>query len=772
MTLCRCEPEADRPQSPRTPLWRASALTLSIVNAVMMAGTAHPQNAADSQSSTNAPAKAGATNAPAKLPDVVVQGQRTSDYKPEALSSPKYTQPLRDVPQTVTVVPQAVIEQQGATTLRDVLRNVPGISFQAGEGGVPAGDNMSIRGFSARTDTFVDGVRDFGGYSRDPFNSEQIEVAKGPASAYAGRGSTGGSVNLVTKAPGLAPSYGGTLGLGTDEYKRATLDLNTPLNGIGIKGSALRLNGMWTEAETAGRDAVENKRWGIAPSLVFGLGTPTRVTVNYLHLDQDNIPDYGIPWVPAGSSNGVPVPNTNPVLARHSNQAPPVDFENFYGLKARDFEKTRTDLPTVRLEHDFNDSFRLQNLTRYGQTSRDSVITAPRFVDLDTSTNTLYGTRVNRQIQSRDQVDRIVANQTALTSSFETWKLGHTVVASVDYAHEAEENFARAGTTSQTDIFDPNPYDPNPGPVRRTGARVEAEADSVGLALFDTIEFTEQWQLTGGLRWEYFDLGFKSYAPNGDLTAGTPVSRVDRLLDWRTGLVYKPKPIGNIYAAYGTSSNPSAEGLSLSTNATAASNVRLDPEESRTYEVGTKWDLFQNRLNLSLALFRTEKINARTEDPVDSSDLVVLQGKQRVDGVEVGAAGSITEKWKIFAGYAFMHSEVVSSKNRSEVGRRVNNTPEHTFSLWTTYSLPWNFEVGGGAYYTGSRLNTTAPPNTREAEGYWLGDAMLGYNLSRNFSLRLNVYNLTDEKYIDRVGGGHFVPGAARSAVLTASVKF
>src|SRR5687767_14578463 len=213
-----------------------------------------------------------------------------------AMTSRKFTEPLRDIPQTITVVPASVIESQGATTLRDVLRNVTGISIQAGEGGVPAGDNLSIRGFSARTDFFIDGVRDVGGYSRDPFNVEQVEVVKGPSSTVAGRGSTGGVINMATKAPHLAASRNVSVGLGSADHKRGTLDINQPL--VGLDGAAFRLNAMWTDSNTPGRDAVQNERWGVAPSLAFGIGTPTRITADYSHLDQQNLPDYGIPWVP------------------------------------------------------------------------------------------------------------------------------------------------------------------------------------------------------------------------------------------------------------------------------------------------------------------------------------------------------------------------------------------------------------------------------------------------------------------------------------------
>jgi catecholate siderophore receptor len=694
------------------------------------------------------------TNAPAKLPDVVVKGEQPApENKPEALQSPRYTEPLRDVPQTITVVPRAVMEQQNATTLRDVLRNVPGISFQAGEGGVPAGDNLSIRGFTARTDLFVDNVRDFGGYSRDPFNVEQVEVAKGPSSSYAGRGSTGGSINMVSKRPTIDPFYAGSFGVGTEDYKRLTLDVNQPIEKSPIDGTALRLNAMWNEAGVAGRDVVNNERWGIAPSVTFGLGTPTRVTLSYFHLEQDNIPDYGIPWVPA---------NTNAFLGRYSDKPAPVDYDTFYGLKSKDFETTRTDIPSALLEHDINESFTLRNLTRYGRNDRDSVVTAPRFANANANQI------INRQNQSRDHVDTIFANQTDFTSRFDTWRLNHTLVTTLEYAHETSVNHSRTGAVSQTTLFNPNTDAVYSGDIRRNGIRAEAESDSVAVSVFDTIKFGEHWQAQGGVRFDHFTTDFRS------ITNGRPrmddLSREDNEVSWRAGLVYKPVKQGSIYVAYGTSFNPSAEGLTLSAGPTAANNFNTDPEESRTFEVGTKWDLFENRLSLSFAAFRTEKTNARTEDPADATDIIVLEGEQRVDGIEIGAAGKITEKWQVYAGYAFLVSEITKSRNAAEEGNELNNTPKNTFSLWTTYDLPWNLQVGGGAQYTDSRF--TSNLNTREAPSYVLFDAMAAWNVNRNFTLRLNVYNLADEEYIDRVGGGHFVPGAGRSAVLTASLKF
>lgn len=683
---------------------------------------------------------------------LVLQGitERLDVTARPAPSSPKYTEPLRDTPQSLTVIPQALIERQGASTLRDVLRNVTGISLQAGEGGggLP-GDNLTIRGFASRNDIFVDGVRDFGAYSRDPFNIEQVEVVKGPASLYNGRGSTGGSLNLATKRPHLDMSIGGTFGVGTDHYSRSTFDLNHPLTEAGLPGAALRLNAMWTEGDAPGRDTVESQRWGIAPSLAFGLGTPTRVTLSYSHLDQDNIPDYGLPWVPP----------TNIPLAEHANRPAPVDYDNFYGLRSRDYEKTVTGIATAQIEHDFTDALSLRSVVRQGEAMRDSIITAPRFA-------ATTGTEINRQLQSRDLEDDILAWQSDLTAHFRSGVIDHALVAGFEAARETSKNFSRTGPTAPlADFENPDPEDPYTGPVTRTGAATESTADTGALFVSDTLKLGSKWQLTGGLRWDHFTVDYDSRAIGGTVT---PFSRTDEMLSWRAGVVHNPRPNGSLYASAGTSFNPAAEsstGLSLST-----STVNLEPEKSRGYEIGTKWDFFSARLGVNAAAFRTEKTNARTPgiDPGDPP--IVLEGEQRIDGLELGVSGILTDPWYVFLGYTYLESEVLASNTPAEVGKQLANTPEHSVSLWTTYRLRPGFEIGGGAQFVDDRFNNNT--ETRFAPGYWLFDAMASYDVSDRFTLRLNINNLADERYIDRVGGGHFIPGATRSATLTTQVRF
>ena len=741
--------------------------------------------------SGNAQAQEAGGDAPtATLPEIVVHGQVL--YKPTTIESRQYTEPLRDVPQSVTVVPRALIEEQNAVSLREVLRNVPGISMQAGEGGSgPNGDFLSLRGFNARNDIYVDNIRDFGGYSRDPFNVEQVEVVKGPASSYTGRGSTGGSVNLVSKAAAFDSSfYRSTLGIGTDAFKRFTLDVNqelTPLwesrtDGDASKGTApeiiepflktaVRLNAMWTKGDISNRNEVKYSRWGVAPSIAFGFGHDAKLTLSYFHLEQDNVPDNGIPWVPA----------TQTVLPQQFwNKPAPVDFENFYGLLDRDKEKISTDMGTLRYEQKVGDEFSLRNTARYGTTHRDSITTSPRFIPGVTDPSRV----INREFQSRDQIDTIIADQLDFRFSFETFGARHELITGIDYAHETAENRLRAADPAPpAGLYHSNPNQPYLGVIRYTGALNESTSDDAGVFLGDTIKFWEEKiQLSGGVRWDYYQAELEQLgvpAVPGGTGPKVMFDRIDRVFSYRLALAYKPVPIGTFYIAYGTSFNPSAEGAVSSTLLTAATAL-LQPEENRAFEIGTKWDLFQERLALSAAAFRIDKTNARTPGLTPNDPLMVLEGEQRVQGFEIGVAGNITEHWKIFGGCTYIDSEILTTNAFtvdpltgnlvSQKGNRLPQTPEHSFSLWSVYTLPWGIEAGAGANYVGARFSSA--DNLREAPGYWLFDALLSKQFTRQVKAQINVYNLADEKYIDRVSGGHFVPGTGRTVALTVGIAF
>jgi len=664
-------------------------------------------------------------------------------------SSMKFTRPLVDTAQTVSIIPKSLIEERAATTLRDVLRNVSGISMQAGEGGTPAGDQLSIRGFSARTDIFVDNVRDFGGYTRDPFNLEQVEVVKGPSSDYSGRGSTGGSINLVSKSPSLENSAQTALSLGSDSYSRIYLDTKYVLEACDNKTT--RLNSFQHKQDTAGRDNVDSERFGIAPSLAFGIDTNTEVTLSLFHLQQENTPDYGIPWVPA---DNIP-------LADYANGAPPVDFSNWEGLEKRDFEDIKTSLATIAVDQVLTDSIRVQNVTRWGVTDRDSMITAPRFLSNDSTT-------IRRSDEKyRDQEDDILSNQTNMSivvNQDQNWE--HRILLGAEFSREGEKRYTQAltGTDSPaTDLFNPTPYDDYLENYQRTGTASTADSTTAAVYLSDSLQINEQWQINAGLRWDHFDL---EYTPDGSPL----LERTDSMLSYRAGVVYKPARQGSIYLGYGTSFNPTAEALSISTSSRQPGIADLDPEENRTLEFGTKWELFDRRALLTAAVFRTEKTNARTQDPTDPNDVLVLQGEQLVQGFEAGLAGNPTENLSLYAGYTWLETEITDSLNASEVGNELGNSPENSFNIWSTYNFSDRFQVGLGAQYVDKRWNSQT--NERQAPDYWVFESSVTYVASERLNFRLNVQNLTDEKYIDYVGGGHFIPGLGRMALLSSSYTF
>ena len=668
----------------------------------------------------------------------------------EIVSSPKYTEPLRDTPQTITVISKDVIEQQAATTLRDVLNNIPGITITAGEGGTPAGDNLTIRGFSARNDIYVDGVRDLGPQSRDPFNLEQVEVVKGPSSAFTGRGSTGGTINLVSKLPNLRRSFSGSVTAGNANTKRVTGDVNLPLTD----SIAFRLNAMVHESGFPGREVVQNRRWGLAPSIFFGLGRPTRFDVSYFYIEQDNTSDYGIPWVPAG----------NNVLVDHRNRPAPVPRSTFYGFLDRDKEKLRSDLATFRFEHDFNDSLTARNQFRYGYSRRDSIATPPRFND-DNST------LIKRELRSWITNDDIWDNQTDFTWRFRTGDIEHSAVFGTGLSYEKTHRVFRTGPNALTTLLAPNPNDVYTGTIVINPVEAELVAKSVAGYFFDTVKLDQQWQIVGGLRWDRFDASGVNVATSTSNIL-FPIDRTDNIISGRAAVVYKPFEFGSVYASFGTSANPSLEGLLYS-----PADVRTDPEKTRTLEVGTKWELFSNRLLLSGAVFRVEKANARTPSLI-AGEPPTLDGDQRIDGIEFSATGNITRNWQIFSGYTFLDSEIVRSNTAptiidgvpiSEVGKQLVNTPRNSFNLWTTYRLDKLF-LGGGPRYVGKRYGNNI--NTRFVDSYWVVDTMMSYQLTKNIDLRLNMNNLADKFYIDRIGGGHIVPGAGRSILVSTGFNF
>jgi catecholate siderophore receptor len=763
---------------------------MALVNAIMLAGSARAAEAPDVPANTlspgtaqvattpkktvptaNAssaakpkPAAAATTGSPAPLHNIVITAQRNGDtYQGGQASSPLYTELPRDTPQTLTIIPEQVIKDQNATTLRDVLRNVPGISFQAGEGSsTVSGDNLSIRGFNARDDLFIDGMRDTGIYFRDPFDTQQVEVVKGPASAYEGYGQTGGSVNMVSKTPQLAPDYEFSGGVGTNQYNRETLDVNQPITEFGNTGMAIRLDAMQQSNDVADRNFVNDSRWGVAPSISFGLGTPTRVTFSYFHLREDDLPDYGFPFVNAAAIRVGSFPPSQ------LNQLASLPYNNWYGILDRDHETSIVDIPTLNIEHDFDGGAKIVNQSRYDRTSYIGFNTSARFDNPPpVTTPPLAFDTISQETSARSDIDTLLDNKTFATVPFQTWEIPHTLVASLELSRETESFQTGTGPITATSLTDPNAFAPYTGALTWTD-RNRNQLDDIALSLFDTIKFSPQWELTGGARYDHID---SSYIDPGPLTPSS-FSRTDDLVSWRAALVYKPLPFGSIYAGYGTSFNPSIQGVSdgASNDALTGSTANLPPEEDISYEIGTKWDVLNEKLSLNLALFRTDKTNSRVTDPTSPTTVYELSGKQRVQGVELDAAGSITPEWKVFGGYVYMQGKALSGPSSASPGNTLPNTPNQSASLWTTYELPWHLTLGTGAQFVDQRYSLVNDLNS--TPGYWTQQAMLGYQVSKNVQVQLNVYNLWDKQYIDLVGAHQDVPGAGRTIIFTTSLKF
>jgi catecholate siderophore receptor len=667
----------------------------------------------------------------------------TASAMPDTLA--KYSEPLVDTPQSISVVPQQVLQSQGVNTLRDALRNVPGISLAAGEGGAQ-GDNLTIRGFSARNDLFIDGMRDFGSYYRDPFNYQEVEVLEGPSSVTFGRGSTGGVVNQATKLPQRDRLFGGGLEFGTDATRRLTADFDQPLGDA----AAFRVNVMGHEGGVAGRDVAENRRYGIAPSLAFGIGKPTRLTMSYLHEQANDTPDYGIPWL--------------------FDHPAPVSHENYYGFEHGNFLKTDVDMGTVKFEHDFNPHITMRNQTRYANYARDARITEAKITTDVLPSTPLEDIQVTRNQIAVNSGETFFENQTDVIFTFRTGSIRHKLIGGVEAGRETSDPIRYLFTgVPNTSLLDPNTDDSFAGAQQSLRTRVNADTVSVGSYALDTLRVGQRWEFTGGVRVDRFSANYDQTFPTPELN----FDRVDVMTSWRGAVVFKPASNGSIYFDVGNSFNPSAESLSLS-----AANVDTPPEENKTYEIGTKWDLYSGKLSLRAAGFRTDKTNAR-EPSADDPTLNVLSGSQRVNGAQIELNGRITSRWQIFSGYAYLDSKVVNSiAFPLAIGAQLANVPRNGFNLWSSYQLPHKLEVGGGGQFVDSRVASSTVPTDpltgliKQVPGYWVFNAMASYPITEHISFQANVYNLANKYFYDELHPGHIVLGPGRSALLGLNFKF
>ncbi|MBN8849328.1 MULTISPECIES: TonB-dependent receptor [unclassified Sphingomonas] len=684
--------------------------------------------------------------------DVVVTGERERRD-----ANPKFIAPPVDTPRSIVVLPAETIEQTGSATLADALRTVPGITFGAAEGGNPIGDRPFIRGFDSQGSTYVDGVRDFASQSREVFAVDSIQIIRGSDTTLGGRGNAGGTINIISKTPQKESFARATASYGTADYKRFTADVNQRVSDM----IAVRVEGMFHDQDVAGRDAIWQRRWGVAPSITIGVDSPTRLTIGYYHMHSNELPDSGIPYLYTIGN----VPRTGYVLSEPAighvttanGQSGYVDRSTFYGLKDRDFRDTDIDQATIRAEHDFG-GITLRNTSRFTHNWQAYIFLLP-----DDSQGNVYNTgQVWRRANTRYGYADSIVNQTDLFGKFDTGGIKHSFAIGAELAWEkarrgafvtrgfvnssGNELLSTGGTISPrcnattvsryycTSIFNPNPNDPwvnyasdtstTPAAISRNLpiAETQNDANTLGIYGFDSITLAEPLILNLGLRYDRFHSRVR---PGQPITATSMIQfeRTDELFNWQAGLVFKPTHNTSLYASYATAATPpnsllgeGSEGNALPTTVATANVLdALKPEKTKSYEVGAKADLLGGRLSLSAAAFQTDTDNARV---TGDDNTVQFIGKRRIRGVELSVNGTILPGWTIFGGYTHLDPKIVDggfssltvaangpAKATTVLVPSVNNgkqapqTAKDSVSLWTNVTLFEKLQIGGGVFY-------------------------------------------------------------------------
>lgn len=722
-------------------------------------------------------------------------------YNVTTASSPRQTAPLLDTPQTVTVVPQAVIRQTGARNLTEVLRTTPGISFEGGENGFgTSGNTFQMRGFDASGSLFIDNVRSNGSYTRDVFNMDRVEVFKG-AAADNGRGNAGGYINMVTKLPSLQnftqfDTFSGFSEYGNQPQKRGTVDLNY----IVAPNTAVRFNGLLEQSGIPGRDLAENKAWGVAPSVALGLGTDFRTFLAFEHLSRRDRPDWGVPGA------------TVPGLVTYDPATIGVRRNAFYGLRS-DFDNVDADRVLGRFEYDITRRITISNQTVWAQVDRTTRFTQPAGftppATAQTST-TFYGRR-----------NQTVSNITNMTIDVDVGPFNHKIATGLEFNHEMSDanRFGSINSTTNpallTNVFDPNPDRAGPAPFNPTETN-RASVSTAAAYFYDTIKLSEQWQITGGLRAEHYKVDINSRTVAGAPTGIGNFNDTRTTLNGKIGLVYKPVRNASVYGSFGVSHLPPGSYLSNEDISRTGDNAfpglvqGADPVRFHNYELGSKLNFFNNRLTVAGALFRTEKVNAPITgiDPSIPGDVVGLKGygKQIVQGVELSVTGALTENWNVFGGASFMDSRREHSAYLDLVRRTANPndfaagpgvggpwtstngdalafTPRATANLWTTYHVPMtNLTIGGGIRYVGTsylgRPDTASRiiPNGKYGQlpAYTVVDLMASYEVQKDFIVRFNIDNVADARYAMSTNwpGVRALLGPSRNYRVSTSFRF
>jgi catecholate siderophore receptor len=711
--------------------------------------------------------------APVTMQPVTVTGARPSeDFQVNKISINRFGVPdLMDVPQSVMVLDKALMQSQGATSLQSAIRNVPGVTIGAAEGGT-IGNNFNIDGFSARTDIYLDGMRDRGQYYRDVFDLDAIEVLFGPASLLFGRGSTGGIINQVMKKPTLQKRTELTGSVTTNGLVRGTADVNIPFGEDST--NAARVNAMFQYGKASTMDMTTLQDFGFAPAVKLGIGTPTEITLQALvQHNHDQIP-YGV--VPL---NGFPLN---------------VPRNTAYGFQD-DF--TNTDVVSVlaTVDHKFDPNLRLRNQTMFNfvntyvrETSPQSIgtVTAAGFVPV---ANGPGGTQysglplsqlyIRQQSHDRNIYDFNLDNQTEVTAIFDTGPFNHTFLLGAELAYESywNQGFFRNGTCSGVAL---NPVGGTsgytgcvpaasttgssspPNVAQQYGNLATSQAYTAAGYFNDTMQVLPWVKLVGGLRLDYFyaQIGNSINSANtfGSTTSPYSVQPVT-FLSSRAGVIVEPTKWQSYYFSYSTSFNPSLEQLTATTG-----SQQLPPEQNQNFEFGAKYDLLNGNLGIQGALFQITQTNSRT---TNADGTFSPTGTIRVQGLRTGVSGRLLPEWQVWGGYTYLDARIIDGIGTGTAGMVPLNTPKDSGTIWSTYTIHEKYEFGGGVTVMGPRYANNT--NVVVVPGFARLDMTAAYR-QPTYDLRLNIFNLTNTMYYEQVmasDGGRAVAGSGLTAMLT-----
>ena len=664
----------------------------------------------------------------------------------------KGAQALRDIPQSVTVMTEMLINDRNLDDFREVLKTTAGVTFQAGETGE---EDVRLRGFSLGQagDIYVDGLRDAPLIERDTFNHDRVEVLKGSASMLFGKGSTGGVVNQVSKQPYLLDQHEVQLTVGSGQEKRLTGDFNIKTDD----DAALRINAMVHDADNHGASVAKK---GFASTYRWGIGLQDEFSAGLYHLDTDARPLYDHSWLL--SEDGV----IQPVLPAN----------NYYGL-ASDFLKTQSTYGTFRHIHRFDRTSHIQTTVRHGRYERELLASAVRMARDTTLSNLNDNTVITRSPKGRVGYSDLTQIQSDYSGAFEALGKQHELLAGIDLTREdADRNQRYTGATSgalpSTTVGTPNDGAVTPNPYG-TPPLNHFTTRTVGLYAQDTLHLNDQLRLIAGVRMDRFEASYRD-------VDGNALDIAESLVSPRLGAIYQPNANASYYASYGTSYNTSGDTyqFALGSFDEGSNNAKLantPPEKSRTLEIGGKFELFDDRATLGAAVFHTEKTNERNTDADSAATQYLLSGQRHATGMEFNLAGRLTPRWDIFYNHTWIPSARIDQSNVTEgnaqrVGDRPGLTPKHSASLWTTYRVAPMWRLGLGLNHRSSQnpegnRNVTAPAFTT-------ADAMVEYLVSEATTLKLNVSNLTNKLYADNLYRGFYAPGAARAVQLSLKTSF